>query len=308
VEPSAIRTTVYEHPEFATFISGMNDHFDRWRKKTATELKSLEPGFQPKERIKALAEGLLKHYTGLPLIDAYDVYQHLMDYWAETMQDDAYLIATDGWKAETSRVIVKDKNGKEKDKGWTCDLVPKPLIVDRYFAEEQDAIDQLSTDLETVTASLSELEEEHRGEEGAFSDLDKINKSEVSAKLKEIKGSEELADEAVVLSEWLKCKKDEADLKKRLKAVDKELDDQACAQYPKLSETEIKTLVVDAKWMAAMEKALRSELDRVSQQLTQRVKELAERYAMPLPRMVDRVTELEAKVNGHLETMGFEWQ
>ena len=75
-----------------------------------------------------------------------------MDYWAETMQDDCYLIAADGWKAETYRIIEKDKKGKEKDKGWTCDLVPKPLIVARYFAKEQEAIDKLAAELESVTA------------------------------------------------------------------------------------------------------------------------------------------------------------
>ncbi len=60
-----------------------------------------------------------------------------MDYWADTMQDDCYLIATDGWRAETRRIIETAKNGTEKDKGWTCDLIPKALIVARYFVEEQ---------------------------------------------------------------------------------------------------------------------------------------------------------------------------
>ncbi len=81
-----------------------------------------------------------------------DVYQHLLDYWAATMQDDCYLIAADGWKTETYRIIEKDKKGKEKDKGWTCDLVPKDLIVARYFAKEQEAIDKLAVKLESVTA------------------------------------------------------------------------------------------------------------------------------------------------------------
>ena len=84
-------------------------------------------------------EDLLAHYTGKPLIDPYDIYQHLMDYWAESMQDDCYLIAADGWKAETYRIVEKDKKGKEKDKGWACDLVPKELIVARYFAGELEA-------------------------------------------------------------------------------------------------------------------------------------------------------------------------
>ena len=90
--------------------------------------------------IARLSEDLLAHYTSKPLINAYDVYQHLMDYWAETMQDDCYLIAADGWKAETTRIVQTDKKGKERDKGWTCDLIPKPLIVARYYAKEQATI------------------------------------------------------------------------------------------------------------------------------------------------------------------------
>jgi type I restriction enzyme M protein len=65
------------------------------------------------------------------------MYQHLMNYWAETMQDDCYLIAANGWKAETYRVIEKDKKGKEKDRGWACDLVPKALIVDAFQLDSQ---------------------------------------------------------------------------------------------------------------------------------------------------------------------------
>src|SRR5690242_5677681 len=129
VETVAIKPAIYEHPEFTAFIAGMNAHFDAWRKKSAAVLKALTAACHPKEVIGELSESLLAHYAGKPLIDPYDVYQHLMDYWAGTMQDDVYLIAADGWKAETSRIIEKDKKGKEKDKGWTCDLIPKVLIV-----------------------------------------------------------------------------------------------------------------------------------------------------------------------------------
>ena len=77
------------------------------------------------------SENLLAHAEGQLLIDPYASYQHLMDYWAETMQDDAYLISSEGWKAETYRMIETNKQGKQKDKGWTCDLVPKSLVVAR---------------------------------------------------------------------------------------------------------------------------------------------------------------------------------
>jgi type I restriction enzyme M protein len=141
VEKKAIKSSIYEHPEFTAFITGMNAHFALWRETSAATLKALKAGCLPKQVIVTLAEGLLAHYGHKPLIDPYDIYQHLMDYWAETMQDDCYQIAADGWKAETSRIIEKDKKGKEKDKGWSCDLVPKALLVARYSAKEQAAID-----------------------------------------------------------------------------------------------------------------------------------------------------------------------
>jgi type I restriction enzyme M protein len=307
---SQLKQTIYAHPEFVAFTKRMNALFATWQQQSATTLKALQAGFHPKEVSVVLAEELLVHYAGKPLIDKYDVYQHLMDYWAETMQDDCYLIAADGWKAETYRILEKDKKGKEKDKGWTCDLVPKVLIVGRYFAKEQEAISQLEAELESVTARMNELEEEHGGEEGTFSALDKVNKASVADRLKEIRGlfardDEDTREEAAVLDEWLVLSNQEAGLKKKLKDAEAALDAKAYAQYTKLTEDDIKRLVVDDKWLTALEAAVHGEMERISQALTQRVKELVERYETPLPQMVSRAAELEAKVNRHLERMGF---
>ncbi|MGH2588474.1 MAG: N-6 DNA methylase, partial [Dehalococcoidia bacterium] len=119
VEKAAIKSAIYEHPQFAAFIAGMNACFAAWRQQSTAALTAVAPGFHPKELIAQLAESLLAYYKGKPLTDPYDIYQHLMDYWAETMQDDCYLIAADGWKAETSRITEKNKKGEVKDKGWT---------------------------------------------------------------------------------------------------------------------------------------------------------------------------------------------
>ncbi|MEA4857662.1 MAG: type I restriction-modification system subunit M [Solidesulfovibrio sp.] len=308
VDKAAIKASIYEHPEFARFVADMNAHFDAWRGRVAADLKQLAPGFQPKALIAGLSEDLLGHYAGKPLIDPYDIYQHLMDYWAATMQDDCYLLTADGWKAETSRIIVKTKQGKEKDKGWVCDLVPKALVVARFYAKEQQVVDKLAADLEGVSARLAELEEEHGGEDGAFSELDKVNKANVAARLREIKGDKEAKEEAAVLNAWGKLNKQEADLKKQLKEHEDMLDGWVYRKYPKLTEDEVKALVVDDKWLAALGAAIHGEMDRVSQALTRRVKELAERYETPLPALTQQVAELEERVNGHLERMGFAWK
>jgi len=54
--------------------------------------------------------------------------------------------------------------------------------------------------------------------------------------------------------------------------------------------------------------AIHGEMNRINQALTQRVKELTERYESSMPQQVSRVAELEAKVNRHLERMGFSWK
>jgi type I restriction enzyme M protein len=307
VEMQAIKPAIFEHPEFVAFTGGMNEHFEEWRERSAAKLKALQPGFLPKELILALSDDLLAHYANMPLIDKYDVYQHLMDYWETSMQDDCYQISADGWKAETHRLIEKDKKGREKDRGWSCDLLPKDIIVARYFARDQEAIDRLASDLDSVSARMAELEEENGGEEGALSALEKVNRGNVAARLKEIRGDREAKDEAAMLSEWLKLSDQEADLKKRLKDAEAKLDARAYAHYPRLNEEEIKGLVVEDKWLSALDASIHSETDRVSQVLTRRVKELAERYETPLPRMVAQVAELEDKVNRHLVRMGFTW-
>jgi len=132
-----------------------------------------------------------------------------------------------------------------------------------------------------------------------------VNKANVAARLKEIRGDRDAQDEAALLNDWLRLNGQEADLKRRLKATDAALDAQAYTQYPKFTEAQIKALVVDDKWLAALDATIHGEMDRVSQQLTQRVKALAERYETPLPQMAGRVAELEAQVNSHLERMGF---
>jgi len=212
--------------------------------------------------------------------------------------------------------------------------VPKPLIVARYFANEQRDIEDLQAELEATAAAVVELEEEHGGEEGYLGSLDKIAKAEVAARLKEI-AEDESADrkaqggkvtktaktakvaeavvsyragdgektEADVLLEWLNLNTAEAAKKRAIKEAEVTLDRLAYDKYPLLSEAEVQALVVDDKWLATLSTAIRSELDRVAQTLTGRIRTLADRYATPLPAIEAEVESLAAKVGAHLKRM-----
>ena len=96
--------------------------------------------------------------------------------------------------------------------------------------------------------------------------------------------------------------------KVRLRTAQEDLEAKLDAKYPKLKEDEIKTLVVEDKWLATIAKAVQGELDRVSQTLTGRIRELAERYATPLPQLTDQVAALASRLDENLRKMGAVWK
>jgi type I restriction enzyme M protein len=241
VESAQLRDTIYGHPQFAAFFALLMMHFAVWNRQAAARLRAIGVNSLPKAVIHELSEGLLAHAEGQPLLDAYAVYQHLMDYWAETMQDDCYIVAADGWVARTSRIIETDKKGNSKDRGWTCDLVPKPYVVARYFVKEKADLDVRQAELDAIGASRAELEEEHGAQEGILGGLEKINRLEITARLKEIKGDKESENETAVLDKWLKLDAKVTELKRDLKQKEAALDVLAYNKYPNLTEDEVKT-------------------------------------------------------------------
>jgi type I restriction enzyme M protein len=207
----------------------------------------------------------------------------------------------------------KNKDGttsKTVDKGWACDLVPKALLVQHHFAAEQAELERLAAELESTLATMTELEEEHSGDDAVFSGFDKINDKEVKSRIWELTHMvvSDVSDELEVLKHWRKLSTRATDLKKRIRILDAELDDKALARYSTLTLDEVKILVVDHKWMTRLDTAVHGELDRVSQALTSRVKELAERYGRTMPELAQQVNDLEAKVARHLAKMGFVWK
>ena len=317
-----IRDTIFSHPEFVSFIEEMDNLFVGWKTRDTAYLKGLAIGDNPKKVITKLAEELLEKYKGKALVDKYDIYQHLMTYWLDTMQDDGYIISIDGWKAKTYRIAVENKQKKMVDKGWTCDLVPKDLVINRYFKAEKQTIAVLKSKKETIASQLTELEEEHTAEGGYFAELEKVNKANVQKRLKELKAEKkneqwpmaaepdityqiEVPGEKEVLQRYLDLLQKAATLNRKVKEAEKELDGKLYAKYPTFTEAEVKQLVVDDKWMHSIETAIKGEIDNISQWLANRIKELAERYETPLPEIDKEVNELEVKVNEHLKKMGF---
>jgi type I restriction enzyme M protein len=307
-----IKTAIFSHPEFITYAKITDEKFGEWANRNINYLKNFTVGYKPKRLINLIGNDILSHYSSVMLVNKYDVYQHLMNFWNETMQDDCYLISADGWVAD----YVYDYKKKQFD----SDLLPKQLVINRYFDAEQKAIEKLEADKEITITSLQELEEENSGEEGYFAAFDKVNKITVAKRLKDILASkpkpkkqnlpmaaeDEVAyGEQGVMETYLKLTDQQADLTKKLKAALIVLEEKIAEKYEKLTETEIKQLVVEDKWITTIQTNVKGELDRISQRLTQRLTELVTRYEKPMPVLANQVNEYEQKVAAHLQKMGF---
>jgi type I restriction enzyme M protein len=320
VAASKIKDAIFGHTEFTAFNESATKLFAKWKAAITPRLKGLAKGGKPKALIETLSEDLLATFEKARLLDPYDVYQHLMDYWAETLQDDIYMIVSDGWReAAKPRLIIEDKEKKTKEKPdftvgklkYKTELIPTTLVIARWFAADQTVIEKLEAEVAASEQALEEMAEEYGGEDGlleaAKNDKDKLTKASVAARLKDIKGDTGAADERKVLNDYLALAEKAAATSAKVSDAQEALLLKVAAQYGKLTEDEIKTLVVGDKWLPTIAAAVQGELDRVSQTLTGRIRQLAERYATPLPQLTGEVATLAARVGEHLKKMGAVW-
>jgi type I restriction enzyme M protein len=318
IESNEIKSFILNHEEFKNFRSDVFELYRSWDH--FETLYNLESGFKPKELIYTLSEDLLEKFKEVKLISKYDIYQILMDYWADVMQDDCYMLSFDGWEVggkARELIPVKDKDGKNKYKEthdfefnkvrYVADLIPPKFLINKYFQSEQKAIDELQSKLDIASSELENFVEENSGEDGlleeAKNDKGNISKKSIDDRLKITKDK----DEIEVLKECKKLLANEAKAKKELKDATDELNLEVFKKYPTLSIEDIKMIVIEDKWLKHISTQIDEEVNRVTTNLANRIKTLEERYKEPLKTIEDDVNSLSSKVEDHLKAMGLSW-
>ena len=317
VDARNIKAAILDHDEFRSFAEMVREVVTDWCGDNNDGLRNIDTRTVPSAVIGVLAEDLLSRFSDLLLLDSYDIYQCLMDYCNETMQDDVYLIADEGWlEAAQPRGIVEDRARKLKEtpdlivkrKKYKLDLIPPAILVARFFASEQRAIETLQMRRDTAARNLEEFIDEHSGEEGllaeAINDRGKVTKAGAMARLRAIKLEADGDEECEVLERCVNLIKAESMANKAVKDAQATLDASVLARYATLDEHEIKSLVVNDKWFANIRAAIDVEVQRVTQRLASRIEEIEERYARPLPELKKDVDAYSARVDEHLTRMG----
>ena len=318
VDKDEVVSTITSHPEFIRHADQVDDAYAQWKETVTRDLMRLGRDIHPKELIAKISEQLLNVFSQVALLDKYDVYEVLMEYWAETMQDDVYAVCYDGYEAgrEIAYEYVtkkKKENGQtievktDKIKGFEGKLLPKALIAAHFFEEDVKALDILRGQLDEVSDKLEELAEENGGEDGLFAQLDDLKKATVSARIKAIKKDPAAKEELAALKEYMSLMDAESNYKKAIKQAEADLNTKLEKKYPQLTLEEIRHLLVEEKWFAAIYSGIDAIHEAVSHHLSARVTQLVERYEYTLKECEDEVDQYETKVKSHLKRMGFAW-
>lgn len=311
VPASEVPTTIANSDEFKKFSEQIHESLISWSTLADMRMKALVEGTRPKEFIAELSEALLDTFKGLPLVDCYEVYQGLTQLWEDTLKDDVYLVIESGWVAAGKLAALPAKAKGEKRTGrvdytinkieFRSELIPPELLIGAFFAEKAQ---QIESDLAAAGERLNELAEQYGGEEMLLSDFTN-DKGEFTKKLVtdglKVKGIDK--EEKKALQEVSDAFDAETDAKK----ASKELEEAVIARYKTLTEAEIKTLLIQTKWIGAVSASIETVLDSVRRTLSGRLQILASRYDDTLPTIAATAVAKSKAVETHLKKMGLSW-
>jgi type I restriction enzyme M protein len=350
VPTDAVKETILEHPDFQTFAAHVRSVTQQWREAHEERLCEIDDEATPSKLIETISEDLLDRFEDVPLLDRYDIYQRLMEFWQETMQDDVFVIVQDGWTAGRDVHTAREheepdctfKEGRSK-REFVGELIPPQLIVDRFFPEEKERMEELQAEYDAATQAKEQFEEEHSAEGEVLDGLEgksgSVTKGNVKDRVQELKkqalnvfdpmtpeyqqadsitktnfgtrewqkGREDahgIFAELDVLYDYLHLDDEESTKRTEAREARATLYRSAIDAYDELSVATIKELVVEDKWMATVEEATQDEVRRVTQHLTSRIRDLQDRYEQPLPDIEQEVEERSRRVDEHLEMIG----
>jgi type I restriction enzyme M protein len=325
VDARQVPNTIDSNPEYRAFRRNVAEKVNDWWQAQHATLAGIAQGAPPKALIHGLSEDLLARFADVPLISRYDVYEKLMIYWTESMQDDVYLVSGEGWceaaKPRAPREVGRQANGRPKfedpdlvvGNGKSAekvklDLIPPAVVVAQYFADEQRQLADRHRSLEAAAQELDEYIEEHSGEGGMIEDIvsesGKVTRAAVSAQVKELGSDAARADELAAVAHVGALLDTEAAARKAVRDAEQALASKTLARYGQLTEDDIKTLVLDEKWLPTIRAAVDGEIDRLARVLISRTQLLETRYASTLPGLVSTLEVLDHRVDDHLKAMG----
>lgn len=178
--------------------------FTAWKNSVKDMLLNVSADTNPKGLIREIGAKILHDFETAQLLDNYDVYDFLLNYWNEKLQDDVYIIKASGYEAGREIEYVyapkkqKDESGETvsvddttKVKSFEGALIPREIIKYAFFEKELIALDELSEKSALLESELDEMREEESGDDGLLKEVlnekgDSIPKADLNKRIKEL--------------------------------------------------------------------------------------------------------------------------
>ena len=309
-----IALSIEEDPSYLSQSERFSALLNEWKAEIMPQMKAVGQGARPKELIADWSALLLEKTLGHSgLVDAYEVYDVLLNYWTDVMQDDCYMIANDGWTYPEVKATKSGKGDKKKAIMYdeiVCDLLPVNIVLAEYFKAQTDEIADLSSQIEQKQSDMDTLVEQNvevfTFDEETEDDKElSVKAADVKKAIKNAKTDGTSAEDLELLQQWLDLSNEKDELGKTLKVKRNELTDAVVKKYASLTENEIKMLVVERKWLASVVGGCEALMQNVTHQIASDVTALVERYETTLGATENQVKDLEQQVLQSLKEMGF---
>ncbi|NRG25598.1 N-6 DNA methylase [Bacillus circulans] len=205
MSPNEIETVITEDENIKNEKENeCNELFGSWRNAVKDTLLNINADTNPKELIRNISIKILNDFESAQLLDNYNVYDFLLNYWNEKMQDDVYIIKASGYEAGREIEYVyaqkkaKDESGEEikvddtsKMKSFEGALISREIIEHEYFETELLALNKLSEKATLLESELDEMREEESGDEGLLVNAlnekgDGIPKANLNKRIKDL--------------------------------------------------------------------------------------------------------------------------
>lgn len=298
IDKDSINEEISNSKEFISYFEELIEKVVKWEKENENKLFSVNSKTIVKNLIEELANDILKKFKDECLIDKYDAYEFLMEYYNNTLKDDLYLIIENGWIPKL--VYGQDKNGKIKKNEFESDLLPKNIVIKEYFEEYSDKLDKLNNELNDFIQKFEAKVEENIGDEELFNDEEKVNEKLIKDKIKE-----ETEENIVILKELLDNLSKQKEVKENIKKVQEELNNLVIKKYNSLDEDTSKELIIHKKWYKELENRFGDKYIEIIYNLSDKITNQVENYENTLSELIKETSDLESLVLKDLERMGY---
>ena len=245
-----------------------------------------------------MSEKILKVFENDKLINKYDAYEFLMEYYNDTLKDDLHLIIENGWIPKL--VYEKDKKGNIKKNVFDSDLLPKDIVIKEYYKEYDKKLEKLNNELINLQQEFENIIEENTGEDEIFDDEEKINEKIIKNKIKE-ETEEKIAILNILLNNLFKQK----ELKRDIKGIQEELNELIIKKYDSFNEKISKNLVIYKKWFKDLENRFADAYIEIMYNLSNKILNEVNNYENTLNGLLLESSNLEALVLKDIERLEY---